>query len=109
MKKITIKRITTEGIKENEGILYEANGYQFCLIESIEDQMYYAIELSVGCSSGSYNFWECSKNIAFARFRSFINGRSPEDYKTGLENAKIKYSQNYKKYGVKFPVNEPIL
>jgi len=106
--KITVKRVTSEGIKENEGTLFEAHRYQFCLIEAVEDQMYYAIELSSGLGVGLCTFFGYSKTQAFKKTISFINSKNPEILKIVIKKARRKYSDFYKKYNVIFPVNEPV-
>jgi hypothetical protein len=103
--KITVKRATSEGIKENEGVLYEAHGLQFCLIEDREEGWFRAIELQSGCSVASLDVDFYSKDVAFDELTRLIYSKTQEEFKNAIKKAKAVYG---KKYGLKFPVNEPV-
>lgn len=103
--KIIVKRATTEGIKENEGILYEVHGYQFCLIIDKEEECFSAIELSTGCSIGNLDIDYYSYNTALEELTRLIYSKTKKEFKEAILKAKRLYG---KKYGLKFPVNKPI-
>ena len=103
--KITVKRATTEGIKENEGILYEAHDYQFCLLKDIEEGWFRAIELSTGCSVKNLDTDFYTYKSAFEELINVINLKTKQDFKAQIKKRKIEYG---KKYGLKFPVNKPV-
>lgn len=103
--KITVKRATTDGIKESEGVLFEEHGYQFCLIHDREDGFFRAIELYSGCSVKSLATCFYTKKSAFDMLKSIIIIKAPEDFKKAINRAKRIYG---KEYGFKFPINEPV-
>ena len=51
MKSIRIKRATTCGVRVCEGELFEAHGFQFCITNSFDPVIYYAIEVTSGMSA----------------------------------------------------------
>lgn len=99
-----IKRATTEGLKESEGDFFEENGSQWCLVE--DEGFYFCIELSSGCSIGSFETDDYSKKDALRIAKEEINKRS----KIEFEKAFKKVSEDYcSKYKFSLPVNEPVL
>lgn len=51
MKSVVIKRATSGGISTCYGYLYEYEDIQFCITNSIDNNIYHAIEVSTGLSA----------------------------------------------------------
>ena len=105
MKKIKIKRSTKDGLKDAEGILLEAHGYQFCLTKS-EENLWFIIELSSGGNVRTMDADDYSKKQALKEARYEFDKRSTIDFKIGI-NQFIKDTE--RRYKFSFPINEPIL
>lgn len=103
--KVKIKRATTKGLKKSEGEFFEAKGRQFCLIYADEDDLYFCIELSTGCSVQSFNPIDYSRMEAIRVSKNVIESRTDKEW----ENALIVVAEKYcTPYGFKLPVNKPI-
>ena len=63
MKTIKIKRATQTGLKDAEGELMEAHGFQFCFTK-VSQGLYFLIELSSGGNVRTINASYCSKGEA---------------------------------------------
>jgi hypothetical protein len=103
--KIKIKHATTEGIKESEGTLFEAHGYQFCLMHDKEEGWFGAIELSTGCSVNVFDEDFYTRAIAMKRLKNDILQKSTDDYKRSIEQVKNTYC---KQYNFSLPLNQPV-
>ena len=102
--KIKIKRATTEGLKDAEGELFEANGMQFCLVEA--DGLFFSIELSTGCNVKSFDTDDYSKSQAIKLSKEEINRRTKSEWDYALNKVSEDYCSRFK---FRLPVNEPVL
>lgn len=102
--KIKIKRATTEGLKDAEGELFEANGMQFCLVKA--DGLFFSIELSTGCNVKSFDADDYSKSQAIKLSKEEINRRTKSEWNYALNKVSEDYCRRFK---FSLPVNDPVL
>lgn len=98
-----IKRATTEGIKDADGELFEANGMQFCLVEA--DGLYFSIHLQTGCNVISFDPDYYSKNEAIELSKKEITRRTKTEWEYALKKVSEDYCQ---RFNFSLPVNDPV-
>jgi len=103
--KIKIKRATSTGLKDAEGLLIEHLGYQFCFIKCNEEDSFFLIELSSGGSAKTIDAELFTKKEALKIATESIKKRSLNEFDTAYNHFKQIYSEEF---GYKFPINEPI-
>lgn len=102
MEIIKIKRATTQGLEDCEGIFFEYEGFQFCLTKV--DKTYYTIELSTGGSVCDFYSDRMRKNTALNIAKQSIFNRSAKEIKDTANAFKNNFRREFK-----FPVNQPII
>lgn len=105
MKLVTIKRATNGGITICCGELFEYAGLQFCITNSFDSNVYYAIEVSTGLSAHEvftfdYDTEQACTNALKRWIRTHISL-----FNDGMfERSKKMLSEN----NYKFPLNKRI-
>lgn len=103
MEAIKIKRATTNGLKDAEGILIEKNGYQFCFVK--DEGLFFMVELTTGCSVKTIDADIWTRKQALKIAKEEINKRSKAEFEKAMNHVKDVYCR---KYNFKLPVNEAV-
>ena len=105
MKSIRIKRATPCGVRVCEGELFEAHGFQFCITNSFDPVIYYAIEVTSGMSACKrFTFYFENEYACIKAVKQWIvqNGALFDN------NLLDRSKKALIKYNIKFPLNNKI-
>lgn len=105
MRSVTIKRATDSGISTCYGELYEYKGFQFCITNSFDSCIYYAIEVSTGMSAHkAFTFEYVTEQSCINSLKRWIRNNINKFNKGTFERSKRRLSS----FKIEYPLNDRI-